>query len=106
MSARGAPCDRPGEPGPGQVALRVVALHADVESGWFRSWLVVDGRLDGGRGSRGDEVVLVDPGGEWFGEGSVVAARVVEVVGGVDEGGGWWGVSGGPGVPGVEGVES
>jgi hypothetical protein len=49
---------------------------------------------------------LVDPGGEWFGEGSVVAVGVVEVLGGVDEGGWWWGVSGGPGVPGVEGVEA
>jgi hypothetical protein len=36
---------------------------------------------------------------------SLVTAGVVEVVGCVDEGGGWWGVSGGPGVPGVEGVE-
>ena len=52
------------------------------------------------------EVALVDPCGEWFGEGSLVAAGVMEVVGGVDELGGWWGVSGGPGVPGVEGVEA
>ncbi len=47
----------------------------------------------------------MDPGGEGFGEGSVVAAGVVEVVGGVDEGGGWCRVSGRPGVPDVEGVE-
>jgi len=49
---------------------------------------------------------LVDPGGEWFGEGSVMAAGVVEVTSGVDEGGGWWGVPGGPCVPGVESVET
>lgn len=52
------------------------------------------------------EVVVVDPCGEWFGEEPVVTAAVVEVVGGVDELGGWWGVSDGPGVPGVESVEA
>ena len=52
------------------------------------------------------EVVLADPGGEGFGEECVVSAGVVEVVGGVDECGGAWGVSIGPVVPGVEGVES
>ena len=45
-------------------------------------------RLHGGRRRPWGEVVLVDPRGEGFGEGSVVAAGVVEVVGGVDEGGG------------------
>ena len=49
---------------------------------------------------------MVDPGGEWFGEGSVVVAGVVEVVGCVDEGGWWWGVPGSPGVPGVECVDA
>ena len=52
------------------------------------------------------EVVLVDPGGEWFGEECVVAAGVVEVVGGVDEGGGAWGVSGLPPTWLTVGVES
>jgi hypothetical protein len=52
------------------------------------------------------EVVFLHPGGEWFGEQAVVAAGVVEVVGGVDECGGAWGVSVGPVGPGVEGVES
>ena len=68
--------------------------------------MVVQRRLGGGRRWPWGEVVLVDPGGEKFGEGSMVAAGVVEVLGGVDEGGGWWGVPGGPGVPGVEGVEA
>lgn len=81
-------------------------LHADVESGWFGAWLVVHHRLGREHRSRWGEVVLVDPGGEGFGEGSVVAAGVVEVLGGVDEGGGWWGVPGRPGVPGVESVEA
>ena len=79
-------------------------LHADLESRWFRSWLVVQGRLYGRRRSLWGEVVLPDPGGEWLGEGSLVTAGAVEVLGCVDEGGGWWGVSGGPGVPGVEGI--
>lgn len=48
---------------------------------------------------------MVDPGGKGFGEDSVMAAGVVEALGGVDECGGWWGVPGGPGVPGVDGVE-
>jgi hypothetical protein len=81
-------------------------LHADLESRLFRSWLVVQGRLYGRRRTLWGEVVLPDPGGEWLGEGSLVTAGVVEAVGCVDEGGGWWGVSGGPGVPGVEGVEA
>ena len=79
--------------------------EADVESGWFGAWLLAHGWLYGRRWSWG-EIVLVDPGGEWFGESSVVTAGVLEVLGRVDEGGGWWGVSGGPGVPGVEGVEA
>ena len=81
-------------------------LHADVDSGWLESWLVVDGRLHGWGRSSWCEVVLVDPGREWFGEEFVVAAGVVEVVGGVDEGGGTGGMSLGPLVPGVEGVEA
>ena len=44
----------------------------------------------------------MDPVGEGVGEECVVAAGVVEVVGGVDECGGAWGVSVGPFGPGVE----
>lgn len=47
------------------------------------------GWLHGGRRLPWDEIMVVDPCGEWFGEGSVVAAGVVEVAGGVDESGGW-----------------
>ena len=50
--------------------------------------------------------MLVDPGLERLGEDRVVLAGVVEVVGGVDELGGAWGVSVGPVGPGVEGVEA
>ncbi len=67
---------------------------------------MLGGRTLGRGGVLWGEVVLVDPVGEWFGEESVVAAGVVEVVGGVDEGGGAWGVSVGPVGPGVEGVEA
>ena len=42
------------------------------------------------------QVVFVDPGVEGVGEECVLTAGVVEVVGGVDEGGGAWGVSVGP----------
>ncbi len=67
---------------------------------------MLDGRTLGRGGVLWGEVMLVDPVGEWFGEECVVAAGVVEVVGGVDERGGAWGVSVGPVVPGVEGVEA
>lgn len=90
----------------GPLHVITVALHADLESGWFGSWLVVHGRLHSWGWSLRGEVVLVDPCREWFGEGSVVTAGVVEVVGGVDECGRWCGVPGGPGVPVVESVES
>ena len=40
--------------------------------------------------------VFLHPGGEGLGEECVVATGVVEVVGGVDEGGGAWGVAVGP----------
>ena len=79
----------------------------DVESGWFGPVLQLrlDVSLDWSWALWG-EVVLIDPGHQRLGEECVVAAGVVEVVGGVDEGGGTWGVSVGPVGPGVEGVES
>ncbi len=48
----------------------------------------------------------MDPFGEWFGEECVVAAGVVEVLGGVDEGSGAWRVSVGPFGPGVDGRDA
>lgn len=80
--------------------------EAEFESGWFWSRDVLHDRLRGTRGLWGCEVVLMDPFGEWFGEECVVAAGVVEVLGGVDEGSGAWGVSVGPVGPGVEGVDA
>ena len=53
----------------------------------------VDGGSLGQRWVLWVQFVLVDPVGEGFGEECVMGAGVVEVVGGVDEGGGVWGVS-------------
>lgn len=73
-----------------------VELHPDVEPGRLGTWLVLHGRLHSWGWSSWGEVVFVDPCGEWFGEECVVAAGVVEVLSGVDECGGAWGVSVGP----------
>ena len=81
-------------------------LEPDLESGWFWSGPVLHDRLHGWCRALRAEVVFLQPGGEGFGEECVVAAGVVEVVGGVDEGGGSGVVSVGPFGPGVEGVEA
>lgn len=81
-------------------------LEPDLESGRFWSGPVLYDRLHGWCRALRGEVVFLHPGGEGFGEECVVAAGVVEVVGGVDECGRAWGVSVGPVGPGVEGVEA
>lgn len=83
-----------------------LALQADAETRRFDPWWRRGDRrrvLSGSPWRR--DVVIVDPGGEWPGEECVLAAGVVEVVGGVDECGGVRGVAVGPVGPGVEGVE-
>jgi hypothetical protein len=64
-----------------------VRLRADLEPGWFWSKLLLDGPPRRSWLTWG-EVVLVEPACQWLGEASVVAAGVLELAGGVDEGGG------------------
>jgi hypothetical protein len=80
-------------------------LQADVESGSFRPVGLLDGASLGRSGVLWRAVVLVDPGDQGLREVGVASTGVVEVSGGVDEGGGWEALAGCPLLPGVECVE-
>ena len=59
--------------------------ETDLETRWFWSgWLMHDRSLWRRLMCWGDSVV-VDPGGEWFGEVCVLAAAALEVAAGMDE---------------------